>query len=154
MMSFVAKGMQNPGFLAQIVPQQNEGGRHITGISNKRRLPKHEEENIGIINGATFDGQIVKFQPLINEAAKSMLRQILTLNSSSGLDQSISDSNAFLIDVVPSNSSAVDGRSSTSRTTAVTLSEVPPTSGQFCFPAETGFSINNPSIAASDNSSF
>ncbi|GAB4858166.1 Heat shock factor protein 3 [Ancistrocladus abbreviatus] len=153
MMSFLAKAMQSPGFLAQIVQQQNEGGRHITGISKKRRLPKHDDENTGVMNGATLDGQIVKFQPLINEAAKSMLRQILTLNSSPRLDQSINDPNFFLIDNVPSPSSAVDSRSSSNRTTGVTLSEVLPTSGQPCFPAETGFSIINPSIAASDHSS-
>ena len=37
MMSFLAKAMHSPGFLAQFV-QQNEGNRHITGGNKKRRL--------------------------------------------------------------------------------------------------------------------
>ncbi|GMH09116.1 hypothetical protein Nepgr_010956 [Nepenthes gracilis] len=145
MMSFLAKAMQSPSFLAQIVQQQNESSRQITGISKKRRLGKHDEENLGVMNG-----RIVKYQPLINEAAKSMLRQILKLDASSRLDQPFNDPNALLIDGVPSPSNVLDSRISSSPTTGVTLSEVPPTSQQPCFPVETEFSVNNPSVASLD----
>lgn len=143
MMSFLAKAMKSPGFLAQFVQQQNDGNRHTTGVSKKRRLPNRDEENAGMesVHGAFSDGQLVKYQPVINEAAKSMLRQILKLNGSLP-DQSLKDPNAFLIDNVPAASNVVDCSSCSSGTSAVTLSEVSQNTKQPSFPAETGFSIN------------
>src|SRR2546425_549053 len=38
MMSFLAKAMQSPGFLAQFVQQQNENTRRISETNKKRRL--------------------------------------------------------------------------------------------------------------------
>ncbi|KAG0494124.1 hypothetical protein HPP92_005118 [Vanilla planifolia] len=81
MMSFLAKAMQSPGFLAQLV-QQNENNRRIVEVSKKRRLPK-EENKLGE-NNSSSDGQIIKYQPLMTEAAKAMLMQILKLDSSRG----------------------------------------------------------------------
>nr|UKT66215.1 heat shock transcription factor [Tamarix hispida] len=148
-MSFLAKAMQRPGFLAQLVQQQNESSRQINGISKKRRLPKHDEDNTGIINGAISDGQIVKYQPLINEAAKSMLRQILKLNASPKRDQSVTDPNAFLLDGIPP-SSTLESLSSSSQSSGVTLAEVPPASMKPCFPAETKLLVSHPSAATSE----
>lgn len=157
MMSFLAKAMKSPGFLAQIVQQQNDGNRHITGVNKKRRFSSHDEENVGMdsIHGALPDGHIVKYQPLINEAAKSMLRQILKLNTPLS-DQSLKDPNAFLIDHVPAGSNLVDSGSCSTRTSGVTLSEVRQNPKQPCFPAESGTSINqtpvmNPKILGVDS---
>ncbi|KAJ8485519.1 hypothetical protein OPV22_018004 [Ensete ventricosum] len=96
MMSFLAKAMQSPGFLAQLV-QQNDSNRRIVGVSKKRRLPRQENKEDG--ESAVHDGQIIKYQPLINEAAKAMLMQILKFDTSP--------------------------RSSLKRISGVTLSEVP-----------------------------
>ncbi|KAF3567005.1 hypothetical protein DY000_02018336 [Brassica cretica] len=77
MMSFLAKVVQSPGFLNQLVAQQssNDGDRQIQGSSNKkRRLPGEEDNDV--------DRQIVKYQPSINEAAQTMLRQFLNMSSS------------------------------------------------------------------------
>ncbi|WZZ22213.1 hypothetical protein YC2023_123600 [Brassica napus] len=76
MMSFLAKAVQSPGFLNQLVAQQsNDGNRQIQGSSNKkRRLPGEEANDV--------DRQIVKYQPSINEAAQTMLRQFLNMSSS------------------------------------------------------------------------
>ncbi|XP_013606096.1 PREDICTED: heat stress transcription factor A-1b-like isoform X2 [Brassica oleracea var. oleracea] len=77
MMSFLAKVVQSPGFLNQLVAQQssNDGDRQIQGSSNKkRRLPGEEANDV--------DRQIVKYQPSINEAAQTMLRQFLNMSSS------------------------------------------------------------------------
>ncbi|XP_021725834.1 heat stress transcription factor A-1e-like [Chenopodium quinoa] len=144
MMSFLAKAMQRPGFLAQIVQQQNESNRHVTGGNKKRRLPNHDEEGAGTESMHTdySDGQVVKYQPLINEAAKSMLREILKLNGPL-LDQSPKDPNNFLLDHVPAASSVVDCGSSSTRTSGVILSEVAQCSKQSFIPEETGFSSNN-----------
>ncbi|GMI94241.1 ARABIDOPSIS HEAT SHOCK FACTOR 3, CLASS A HEAT SHOCK FACTOR 1B, heat shock factor 3 [Hibiscus trionum] len=139
MMSFLAKAMQSPSFLSQIVQQQNESNRRITGANKKRRLPRQDEENLSGENGAISpNSQIVKFQPSLNEAAKAMLHQILKMNTSPRLEPSIHNSGAFMIDGVhPSNAS--DSRSSSSRISGVTLSEVQPASAQSYLQAESGF---------------
>ncbi|KAL1158956.1 hypothetical protein V6Z11_A08G259300 [Gossypium hirsutum] len=119
MMSFLAKAMQSPSFLGQLVQQQNESNRRITGANKKRRLPRQDEENLAGENGAvSAKGQIVKFQPSLNEAAKAMLHQIMKMNTSPRLDPSINNSGSFLIDGVPP-SNAPDSRSSSSRISAI-----------------------------------
>ncbi|KAA8540147.1 hypothetical protein F0562_026839 [Nyssa sinensis] len=150
MMSFLAKAMQSPGFLAQLVQQQNESSRRISGANKKRRLPKQEEESsVGMHGTASPDGQIVKYRPLMNEAAKAMLRQILKMNA---LEPTINNPSSFLIDNGPS-SNALDNGSSSSRVSGVTLSEVLPTSAQSYVSAESGFSISGASAAISETQS-
>ncbi|KAE8711582.1 Heat shock factor protein HSF8 [Hibiscus syriacus] len=115
MMSFLAKAMQSPSFLSQLVQHQNQSNRNITGANKKRRVPSEDEENSDGANGAVSpNGQIVKFQPSLNEAAKAMLHQILKMNTSPRLEPSINNTGAFMIDGVhPSNAS--DCRSSCSQ---------------------------------------
>ncbi|XP_021283526.1 heat stress transcription factor A-1b-like isoform X2 [Herrania umbratica] len=141
MMSFLAKAMQSPGFLSQLVQQQNESNRRLTGGNKKRRLPRQDEENLTGEHGAISpNGQIVKFQPSLNEAAKAMLHQILKMNTSSRLESSMNCPGAFMIDGVPP-SNALDSGSSSSRISGVTLSEVPPASGQSYLQAESDASL-------------
>ncbi|KAK6926178.1 Heat shock factor (HSF)-type, DNA-binding [Dillenia turbinata] len=135
MMSFLAKAMQSPGFLAQLVQQQ------------KRKLPKQEEENSTGEHRIFTDRQIVKYQPLMNKAAKAMLRQILKINASSRLDKSMNNPDTFLIDNVASPD-ALDRGSSSNRTSGVTLSEVPPISGQLTLPVESAFPVSDQTAAA------
>ncbi|GER46786.1 heat stress transcription factor A-1 [Striga asiatica] len=118
MMSFLAKAVQSPGFMSQLV--NNDGPRKISHGNKKRRLPGQDEENVvhkyGIV---TPDGQVVKYQPLMNEAAKSMLRQILKINNAPGgrLERKLSNPNGFLIDGAQPMDKIISG---------VTLSEVLP----------------------------
>ncbi|XP_010276853.1 PREDICTED: heat shock factor protein HSF8 [Nelumbo nucifera] len=153
MMSFLAKAMQSPGFLAQLVQQQNDSNRCISGVSKKRRLPKQEENSEGECAVAP-DGQIVKYQPLMSEAAKSMLRQILKFDASPRLESSNGNPDSFMIDDIPTPSNSLDGSfdggGSSSRTSGVTLSEVPPTSGQSLLPVASGFPGSRPSAAISE----
>ncbi|KAK2972869.1 hypothetical protein RJ640_028397 [Escallonia rubra] len=142
MMSFLAKAMQSPGFLAQLVQQQSDTNRRLSGVNKKRRLPKQEEE-ILVGKLGSVHGQIVKYQPLMNEAAKAMLREILNINASVRLEPSISSASGFLIDNSPSLSSIVECGSSPSRMSGLTLSEVLPTSSQAF--AESGSLFNHPS---------
>ncbi|KAB2094384.1 hypothetical protein ES319_A02G154300v1 [Gossypium barbadense] len=147
MMSFLAKAMQSPGFLSQLVQQQNESKRHLTGGNKKRRLPRQDEENLTGEHGTIFPNrQIVKFQPSLNEAAKAMLHQILKMNTSPRLEPSIDNPDAFMIDGIPP-SNALDSGSCSSRISGVTLSEVPPASGQSYLQAESGFPNSCPSTA-------
>ncbi|KAE8707861.1 Kinase family protein isoform 1 [Hibiscus syriacus] len=125
MMSFLAKAMQNPGFLNQLVEQQNEGNGHLTGANKKRRLCRQDEENLTCENGAISpNGQIVKFQPLLNEAAKTMLHHSLQMNTLPWPEPG-----ALMTDGVPP-SSALDSRCSSSQISGTTLSKVPPSSRQ------------------------
>ncbi|KAK1272700.1 Heat stress transcription factor A-1 [Acorus gramineus] len=123
MMSFLAKAMQSPGFLAQLV-HQNDSNRRIAGVNKKRRLPKHEDNNLE--GQGSPDGQIIKYQPsmtdAMQEAAKSMMMQILKYDSSPRLD-SPSNTENLLIDNVPSTSDAL-GSGISNRNSGVTLSEV------------------------------
>lgn len=148
MMSFLAKAMHRPGLLAQLVQQQNESNRHITGGSKKRRLPRQEEENLASEHWIhSPDGQIVKYQPSMNEAAKAMVRQILKMNSSPRREPSIKNPDVFLIDNVPS-SNALDGGNTDmyGRFSEVTLSEVPQNTAQ----SDTGFRVNSPPTPISE----
>lgn len=128
MMSFLAKAMQSPGFVSQLVHQQNDNsGRHISGANKKRRLPNQDEESLARKLSITSpDGQIVKYQPLMNEAAKAMLRQIMKMNTSNRPEPKLSNPNGFLIDSAHPPSDLLDSSSSSSRISGVTLSEVLP----------------------------
>ncbi|KAK7405956.1 hypothetical protein VNO78_07568 [Psophocarpus tetragonolobus] len=142
MMSFLAKAMQSPGFLAQFVQQQNESNRHITGGNKKRRIHRQEEDSLATkdLHNA-LDGHIVKYQSSINEAAKALFRQILQINNSTTTESSIKNPDVFLIDDVPSAIS-LDSSSSSSQVSNVTLSMVPPVSELTCMEAESKFPVN------------
>ncbi|CAH9136844.1 unnamed protein product [Cuscuta epithymum] len=116
MMSFLAKAMQSPGFVAQMVHQQGDS-LLISGVNKKRRLPNQGEESFNVKPVSTLpDGQIVRFQPLMNEAAKSLLRQILKLNSSTRLEPKFNGTSGFLTD---------NSINTTNQISGVSLSEVP-----------------------------
>lgn len=148
MMSFLAKAMHSPGILAQFVQQQNESNRHISGVK-KRRLHRQEDEEEGEEEDSlatkhlhnALDGHVVKYQPSINEAAKALLRQILQKNNSTRMESSIKNPDAFLIDDVPS-AIALDSSGSFTQVSGVTLSEVPPISGQPCVAVESQFPVS------------
>ncbi|CAH8317228.1 unnamed protein product [Eruca vesicaria subsp. sativa] len=112
-MSFLAKAVQSPGFLNQLVQQQNnnnDGGnnKHIQGSNKKRRLPGDEkEESCGGDEEANgLNRQIVKYQPSLNEAAQTMLRQILNRSSSPRCETVSNHPDSFLLDDAPSSNSA------------------------------------------------
>ncbi|NP_001314154.1 heat shock factor protein HSF8-like [Gossypium hirsutum] len=126
MMSFLAKAVQSPGVLAQFMQQKNESNRHITEANKKRRLKQD-----GIVDNehsAASDGQIVKYQPLTNDA-KAMLRQIVKGDTSTRLDSINNYHDNFLVGDGLSSSSGLDGGKSSSHASGMTLQEVPPTSG-------------------------
>ncbi|KAL8142693.1 hypothetical protein V2J09_015725 [Rumex salicifolius] len=151
MMSFLAKAMHSPGFLAQLVQQQNESSQqHITGINKKRRYPNNDEDGFGGVNGLASDGQVIKFQPLINEAAKSMLRQISKLNASPRREQSVGDPNAFLIDGFPPPI-ALDSGYCTAQNSGVTLAQMPTASGQVSLSGDTALPAAFSSVFPSDS---
>ncbi|KAL2901271.1 Heat shock factor protein HSF8 [Bienertia sinuspersici] len=67
MMSFLAKAVQSPGFLAQFV-QQSESSKRISEANKKRRL---KQDGVAESESSTpSDGQIVKYQPLGNDSAQ------------------------------------------------------------------------------------
>ncbi|RAL50654.1 hypothetical protein DM860_015801 [Cuscuta australis] len=76
-MSFLAKAVNSPGFLAHFVQQQNDiSNRRITEGNKKRRLKQDvgesDEQSV-----SAADGQIVRYQPMMNDTATTMLRQMM-----------------------------------------------------------------------------
>lgn len=141
MMSFLAKAMNSPGFMAQFSQQQNESNRHVTA-GKKRRLQGQEEDSLATKNPHNpLDGRVVKYQPSINEAAKTLFNQMLQMNSSARVDSSIKNLDAFLIDDVPS-AIPLDSSSSSTQVSGVTLSDVSPISGQSCIAVESQFPVS------------
>jgi heat shock transcription factor len=138
MMSFLAKAMQSPGFLAQFVQQNENSRRRIVAVNKKRRLPKQDGGLDSESASASLDGQIIKYQPMINEAAKAMLRKILKLDASHRLE-SVGNSDNFLLENYMPGPQDFDSSSST-RNSGVTLAEVPATSGLPYVAASSGLS--------------
>nr|CAD1818651.1 unnamed protein product [Ananas comosus var. bracteatus] len=118
MMSFLAKAMQSPGFLAQFMQQTI----------------------------------IVKYQPMINEAAKAMLRQILKLDGSSPprLEQLSNSDNFSLENFMPPSEATTFDSTSSNTNSGVTLAEVPSGLSVPYVTASTGFSAICLSSAASE----
>lgn len=146
MMSFLAKAMQSPGFLSQFVQQQNESNRRITEANKKRRIKQDgisENENPSVP-----DGQIVKYQPMMNEAAQAMLRQIMKTDPSSRVESYNSGLEDFLMGSGSPSSSGMESGSSSTRISGVTLQEVPPTTGHSTYvPAVSGLSGHDPAAS-------
>lgn len=143
MMSFLANAMQRPGVLAQLLDEQSENNRRISGATKKRRQPK-EEIFVGKHGNLSPSKQALRYQPLINEAAQEMLRKILQMDTSSRMEPKVKNTNAFLIENGPSPANMLDNDCSSSRNSGVTLSEVLPNSSQSY--VESGYPHHLPAV--------
>ncbi|CAN4077263.1 unnamed protein product [Withania somnifera] len=123
MMSFLAKAVNSPGFLAQFVQQQNESNKRITEGNKKRRIKQDIVSRDHSVTPA--DGQIVKYQPGMNEAAMAMLKELSKLDSSPRLENFSNSPESFLI-----GDGSPQSNASSARVSGVTLQEVPSASGQ------------------------
>ncbi|PKA53048.1 Heat stress transcription factor A-1 [Apostasia shenzhenica] len=145
MMSFLAKAMNSPGFLAQFVQQSNANSQCITGGNKKRRLPNQEEFDF---ESASCDGQIVKYQPFMSKAADSLLMHILKSDASSSLDTlSNSDGIIQLENFSLPSETLESSRSSSSVSSTFPLSEAPVTSGLVYIPTSSGSAVCSSSIS-------
>lgn len=155
MMSFLAKAVQSPGFFAQFVQQQNDSNRRITEVNKKRRL-KQEGIAETTERAAPSDGQIIKYQPQMNETAKAMLRKIMKWDTPR-VESFNKNPDNYMIGDGTSPSNAMDSSSSSNWNSGVTLQEVPPSSVQSShIPAATGAqghvpSADVPQAAVSEN---
>ncbi|KAK1374993.1 Heat shock transcription factor A1c1 [Heracleum sosnowskyi] len=136
MMSFLAKAVNSPGFLSHFVQQQNESTKRLTEGNKKRRIKPD-------------DGQIVKYQPNVIEAAKALLTQIAKSDASPRLETFDCSS-----EVIPSNMSSPltssDHGSSPTHSSGGTLSKYPPISANSYVPSDSGFILSGPSASISD----
>ncbi|KAK4734863.1 hypothetical protein R3W88_009124 [Solanum pinnatisectum] len=153
MMSFLAKAMQSPGFVAQLVHQQNGNNRRITGLNKKRRLPEQSEENVACkpVN-ALQDGQVVRYQPSMTEAAKVLLQQILKINASARQDNQLNTNDCLTNNPLPPQNS-LDSSGASSCISSVTLSEVMSTSSQPNLMSDSEFPFNSCSSIISETQS-
>ncbi|KAF3640610.1 Heat shock factor protein HSF8 [Capsicum annuum] len=159
MMSFLAKAVNSPGFLAQFVQQQNESNKHMIERSKKRRIG--QDNPSGDLSVSPADGQLVKYQPVMKEAAKAMLRQITKLDSSPRLESLSNSPESLLIGDGSPQCKSLDGGSN-NQISGVTLQEVPPASpqpfasatsavaGQSSFSANIQFSESSSPVGAQD----
>ncbi|KAM0000783.1 putative transcription factor HSF-type-DNA-binding family [Helianthus debilis subsp. tardiflorus] len=76
MMAFLSKAVNSPGFLAHFV-QQNESAKLISEGNKKRRFK--QEQAVSDKDNESVDGQIVKYQPMINDSPNAMLRHFVRL---------------------------------------------------------------------------
>ncbi|XP_020577358.1 heat stress transcription factor A-1-like isoform X2 [Phalaenopsis equestris] len=121
MMSFLAKAINSPEFLAQLVQQNNANNQLISGGNKKRRLPNQGELEA---ESTSPDTQMVKYQPLLTEAAKLMLTQAINSESSPSMDSFSKPDNIIQHGNLHLSSDTLDSsRSSSSRSSGVTFQE-------------------------------
>ncbi|CAM8982981.1 unnamed protein product [Rhodiola kirilowii] len=82
LMSFLAKAVQSPGFFNQFVQQQAQSSRKICEANKKRRL-KQDEISMDDPSESNPVGQIVKYQPFLNESLTDFIRQMMDVDNSS-----------------------------------------------------------------------
>ncbi|KAF8378584.1 hypothetical protein HHK36_029932 [Tetracentron sinense] len=89
MLSFLVMAMQSPGFLSQLL-QPKENNWCMAKAGKKRRIPMLEQVTEGGEPVAS-DGQIVRYQPLMNEIPKPLLMPMSNLD--------MSPENDFFVDI-------------------------------------------------------
>ncbi|GMH22590.1 hypothetical protein Nepgr_024433 [Nepenthes gracilis] len=127
MMSFLAKAMQSPGFLAQLMQPQTESKGRIIEANKKRRLKSNDSDEVE--HSSRSDGQIVKYRPPISEISRALIRRLRKMdpNFNSNLDNiSIDDS---------LSTSSVGSKSPRRQLSTMTLDEILPTPGQAYAPS-------------------
>lgn len=109
---------------------RGESNRRIAGVNKQRRYPNQDSKNG---ESSSHEGQIIKYEPLINKAAKEMMMHILKYGTTPRLE-SVSNSGNTLVDNIHSSPETFD--SGTLR-----RNEVPSTSSVSCSPAPTEHSM-------------
>ncbi|XP_074328938.1 heat shock factor protein HSF8 [Apium graveolens] len=137
MMSFLAKAVNSPGFLSQFVQQQTESTKRLTEGNKKRRIKPD-------------DGQIVKYQPNVIEAAKALLSQIAKSDASPKLETFDHSSDCVIPSDISSPLTASDHGSSPTHSSGGTLSKYPPISTGSYVPSDSGVILSGPSTSISD----
>ncbi|GLJ11942.1 hypothetical protein SUGI_0180660 [Cryptomeria japonica] len=104
-------------------------GQRLQG-NKKRRLPKREVNSQGG-RDVPPDGQIVKYQPSLNDAAKAMFMQIFNIDPSSKLESSSNGMENLFLEAGRLSGESIEngGGSSQSKHSGVTLTEMQATSG-------------------------
>lgn len=141
-MSFLSKAVNSPGFLAQFVQQQNESSRLITEGNKKRRLRPDVVPEEHPVTSA--DGQIVKYEPLMNDGSTAMFSRMM-LDPSHQLKTLSDDSRSILISDASSSCKAVGHKSA-----PVCMSGVTSTSGLSYLPSVMGFTAVGPSTSMAE----
>ncbi|KAL2645525.1 hypothetical protein R1flu_013112 [Riccia fluitans] len=124
MMSFLAKAMQNPSFLAQLV-QQNENSKRIATDRKRRRLPKQEGAEDSVSSGSVPEGQIVKYLPNTStESARAVLLHLFNNNESPKKMEANSAFEGLFRDVESGLAEELQDGTSPNRQSGVTLTEM------------------------------
>lgn len=130
MMSFLAKAMQNPSFLAQLVQQENS--KRVATDRKRRRLPKQEGAGDSGSSGSASEGQIVKYQPNTStDSARAVLLHLFNNTESTTKMEANNSFEALFRDMGSGRAEELQEGSSLNRQSGVTLTEmhVPVTDG-------------------------
>jgi heat shock transcription factor len=126
MMTFLAKAMQNPAFLAQLMQQTESNKRLAVTVRKKRRLPKHGESEEDSLNAdSPPDGQMVAFQPNGTgepNGTRSMLMQFWNILESSSPNHDSIPLETMFRDI--SSGTSVPEVNTLNRHSGVTLTEM------------------------------
>ncbi|KAL3698870.1 hypothetical protein R1sor_012946 [Riccia sorocarpa] len=124
MMAFLAKAMQNPSFLAQLV-QQNENSKRIATDRKRRRLPKQEGAGDSVSSGSVPEGQIVKYLPNTStESARTVLLHLFNNNESPAEMEGNNAFEGIFRDMGSGLPGELQDGSSLNRQSGVTLTEI------------------------------
>lgn len=137
MMSFLAKAVNSPGFLSHFVQQQNESTKRLTEGNKKRRIKPD-------------DGQIVKYQPNVIEAAKALLSQMAKSDPSPRLETLDCSSDSVIPSDMSSALTASDNGSSPTHSSGRTLSKYPQISAHSYVSSDSGIIHSDTSTSISD----
>eukprot|EP01018_Ginkgo_biloba_P015232 Gb_00558 [translate_table: standard] len=127
MMSFLAKAVQKPGFVAQLV-QQSENNKFLEAANKKRRLPKQEDCSEVGDTGLT-DNQIVKYQPASGDECGTISNHIINSDPFNKMESSLNSLESFFRDVGHASGEVEDAGSPLGQSSGVTLTEMDATSG-------------------------
>lgn len=97
MMAFLAKAVQKPGFVAQLV-QQSENSKLLEAANKKRRLPKQENCSEAGETELT-DSQIVKYQPASGDECSAVPLKVLNTDPFNRMESSLNTLETFFQDV-------------------------------------------------------
>lgn len=153
LMAFLAKAMQNPRFMAQLV-EQNEKNLDIATTSKKRRLPK-PDDIVHIEECDEEDGQIVKYNPHMSDITKPGLMQIYNKDLTAELGTSSDTLINFFHDVASDTlCEAKDCGNLSNHSPEVTIAEIHESPGFPDTPISLELSDIHRSALAEPNSSF
>ncbi|XP_057860972.1 heat stress transcription factor A-1 [Cryptomeria japonica] len=122
MVAFLAKAMQKPDFVTQLV-HQSENNKLLEAANKKRRLPKNEgSSEVG--ESGMSNNQIVRYQPSSGDDCSPIAIKVLNTEPFNKMESSLDSLETFLTDVGRASGEPVDSGSPVGQSSTVCLTEI------------------------------